>query len=155
MLLCFLFRLLFFSDWEDGDPRIERAFMDGSNRTRIKTSGLKFPNGLAIDFSAQRLYWCDAGTDKIGSMFFDGSSPKIVFRSVVHAFGLGLYKDTLYWSDWKKKGIFKGFKNGTKKMVLKQDTQYLYGVRVFAKETQPGNACYEQQQQQPLCVLLP
>ena len=113
--------------------------MDGSNRIRIKTSGLKYPNGLAIDFTTQRLYWCDAGTDKIGSMLFDGSSPQIHFRPL-HPFSLTVYKDALYWSDWNKKdlGIFKGSKNGRKKVALKQAKEYLYGVKVFAKENQPG-----------------
>lgn len=135
-----LIRLLFWSDWEDNDPRLERALMDGSNRQRIKTSGLKFPNGLAIDFKGQRLFWCDAGTDKIGSLRFDGTSQEIHFRlGDAHPFDLGLYEDTLFWSDWKKKGISKGFKNGTNKMVLKQDTEVLYGVKVFAKENQLGD----------------
>ena len=138
---------MFWSDWEQGDPRIERAFLDGSNRTRIKTTGLKYPNGLAVDFTGQRLYWCDAGTDKIGSVLFDGASPRIHFslRSGAHPFGLSLFNDMLYWSDWKKKGIFKGSKNGRSTNVLKSDTEYVYGVRVFAKENQPGNICLKDQ----------
>lgn len=111
--------------------------MDGSNRIRIKTSDLKFPNGLAIDFSSQLLYWCDGGTDKIGSMSFNGSSHEIHFRSL-HPFAVSVFKNALYWSDWTKKAIFKAPLNG-KKMVLKQDKEVHYGVRVFSEENQPGN----------------
>ena len=133
-----IFRLLFWSDWEDGDPRIEQVLMNGSNRTRIKTAGLKYPNGLAIDFSAQRLYWCDGGTDEIGSMSLKGDAQLIHFRSP-HPFAVSVFKDALYWSDWTKKAIFKAPLNG-KKMVLKQDKEVHYGVRVYAEENQPGNS---------------
>ena len=136
---------MFWSDWEDVDPRIERAALDGSNRIRIKTStessGLKYPNGLAIDLTTQRLYWCDAGTDEIGSMRFDGSSFRNHYRPL-HPFSLTVYKDELYWSDWNKKAIFKGSKNVKTKVVLKQAREHLYGVKVFAKENQPGKACW-------------
>lgn len=135
--------MLFWTDWEDGNPRIERAAMDGSNRTRIKPPGLRYPNGLAIDFSAQRLYWCDAGSDKVGSMFFDGTSQQINSQSrQMHAFGLALYRDLLFWSDWSKNTIFKAFKNGTNKVVLKRENKNPFGVRIFAKENQPGKKCF-------------
>ena len=133
-----LIRLLFWTDWEDNKARIERALMDGTSRTRIKTSNLRHPNGLAIDFTTNRLYWCDAATDQIGSMLFDGSSSRILYNSLSHPFGVVIHKDKLYWTDWKKTSIFQGSKNGGRKTVLKKESEYLYGVRIFAKENQPG-----------------
>ena len=138
MSLCLPIRLLFWTDWEEKNARIERAFMDGSNRTLIKTTNLRYPNGLAIDFNTSRLYWCDAGTHEIGSMLFDGTSSQIHFQSLPHPFGLVVFYDTIYWTDWKKKSILQAPKNGGRKTVLKEESEYLYGVRIFAKENQPG-----------------
>ena len=141
LFLPFLFlpdSLLFWSDWDDKDQRIERAFMDGSNRTRLKSSNLKYPNGLAIDFNTSRLYWCDAGTDQIGSMLFDGTSAQIHYEHLSHPFGLVVYNDDIYWTDWQKESIYRGSKYIKKKTVLRKESEYLYGVRVFTKENQPG-----------------
>ena len=116
--------------------------MDGSNRSRIKTTNLKHPNGLAIDFNTNRLFWCDASTDQIGSMLFDGTSLRILYRSLSHPFALVVYNDKLFWTDWKKNSVFQGSIYGGRKTVLKKDSEYLYGVRVFAKENQPGIVCF-------------
>ena len=141
-LLGFIFflpwSLLFWTDWDKNDPRIERALMDGSNRTSLKSSGLKYPNGLAIDFSSNRLYWCDAGQDNIGSMSFDGASIKVHYANLPHPFGLVIYKDKIFWTDWQTESIYRGSKSRRRKTVMKKDTENLYGVRVFAKENQPG-----------------
>lgn len=48
--------LLFFADWGHA-ARIERSFLDGSERKVIVNSDLGFPTGLAIDFEARKLYW--------------------------------------------------------------------------------------------------
>ncbi|XP_068751456.1 low-density lipoprotein receptor-related protein 1-like isoform X2 [Montipora capricornis] len=139
-----LLGLLFWSDWDNAYPRIERALMDGSNRTQIKTSDLKYPNGLALDLAAQRLYWCDGGKDKIGSMLFDGTAEEIHFYvEKMHPFGLSLFNNTLFWSDWKQKGILKGSKNaknGTYEILRNQEEGHLFGLKVFAKENQPGSS---------------
>ena len=117
--------------------------MDGSNRTQIKTSDLKYPNGLTIDFTTQRLYWCDAKTDVIGSMYFDGTAQQVhLLLSSMHTFGLSLYNGTLFWSDWNTKSIFKGSTNGSFQELLKPRKDNVYDVRVFSKENQPGNKSF-------------
>ena len=62
-------RLLFWTDWDSRGPRIERATMSGRNRQAIfKVDQIKnggWPNGLTLDYIAQRIYWIDARYDKI------------------------------------------------------------------------------------------
>ena len=74
-------------------------------------------------------------------MNFDGTSSQVLYRSLSHPFGLDVYHDKLYWTDWKKTSIFRGSKHGGRKTVtvLKKQSEYLYGVRIFSKEHQAGS----------------
>ena len=44
---------MFWTDWGDL-AKIERAGMDGSQRTTIVSTELKYPNGIAIDNVTER-----------------------------------------------------------------------------------------------------
>ena len=72
--ICFVYRiqkyvvvfchsLMFWTDWENKNPRIERATMSGHDRRVIvditELHG-GWPNGLTIDYPEHRLYWIDA-----------------------------------------------------------------------------------------------
>lgn len=65
-------RLLFWTDWGQF-PRIESSGMDGSNRKVIVSTKLYWPNGLALDRPAKRLYFADARLDYIDYCNYDGS----------------------------------------------------------------------------------
>lgn len=59
--------LLFWSDWDRANPKIERANMDGSDRrTDFITTGLQLPNSLTVNFEMEELCWADAGVHRIG-----------------------------------------------------------------------------------------
>ena len=60
----FYCRVLYWSDWGTR-PFIRRMGMDGSAITDIVTTGLYWPNGLALDFYSERIWWCDAQLDRI------------------------------------------------------------------------------------------
>ena len=62
---------MYWSDWGTV-PKIERAGMDGSQRSPLITQNLTWPNGLAIDHEAERLYWADGGTKAIEYAALDG-----------------------------------------------------------------------------------
>lgn len=66
--------------------RIERAFMDGSNRKRLVYQGLSTPSGLTVDKST-KLYWTDADLSSISFINLDGSGRKTLLCKCVH-FGL-------------------------------------------------------------------
>ena len=69
-------RLMYWTDW-GANPKIERAGMDASDRLVIISSNLTWPNGLAIDYETQRLYWADAGTKVIEFGNFDGTDRQV------------------------------------------------------------------------------
>lgn len=71
----FLFhRYMFFSDWEaaNGQPGLERAFMDGTNRYGIIGSKLGWPAGITLDIESKRIYWVDSRYDYIETATYDG-----------------------------------------------------------------------------------
>lgn len=58
-------RLMFWTDWEESNPRIERCSLGGEERIynlfRVsQVQGGGWPNGLTIDYVAERVYWIDA-----------------------------------------------------------------------------------------------
>ena len=69
-------RYMYWTDW-GASPKIERAGMDASGRQVIISSNLTWPNGLAIDYGSQRLYWADAGMKTIEFSGLDGSKRKV------------------------------------------------------------------------------
>ena len=125
MSVSIFLRYLFWTDWGD-KPKIERSEMDGSNRRVIIRRNIHWPNGLTIDYSAQKIYWTDANLFCIDKANYDGTNRESVFRSprqclLGHPFALTLYENKIYWTDWKIKGIFSTNKNdGLRCPVIKE-----------------------------------
>ena len=57
--------MMYWTDWGT-TPKIARGRLDNNyNVDTIVTGQLKWPNGLVIDAASQKLFWADAGMDKI------------------------------------------------------------------------------------------
>lgn len=97
--------------WGNGgsSPKIEQANMDGSARITLVGSGLLWVNALTLDYQKRLLYWCDAYLDKIERVDLQGNNRVIIldYLSLYHPFGLALFGDTLYWSDWNNGNVYK------------------------------------------------
>lgn len=95
--------------WTDvgSNAKIEQSAMDGSSRRSIVSGNLGLPNGLTIDQTTNLLYWADAKLDKIEVSDLNGGNRRVVFSSTtdIHPFGLILYQQTLYWTDWNTNSI--------------------------------------------------
>ena len=73
----------------------------------IVNTSIHWPNGLAIDYKAQRIYWADAKLDKIEVMKYDGTGRKIILgKDIPHVFGFSICGDNIYWSDWLKRTVY-------------------------------------------------
>lgn len=91
---------LYWTDWGK-IAKIEMSNYDGSNRQVIVNSALKWPNAIAVDDKASIIYWADAGTNRIEKANLDGSNRRILHADIrAHYFGLTLYMNTLYYTDW-------------------------------------------------------
>lgn len=103
-------RFMYWTDW-GLDERIEKANMDGANRTIVIRSGLYYPSGLALDITKNWLYWVDWHYDKLEVYEFPSKTRREIISSHSETFlsyplGLALYGDQLYWADRNWKGIY-------------------------------------------------
>ena len=74
---------MYWTDW--GNPaKIERASMDGQNRMVLHNTLLTWPNGITIDYSAQKLYWVDAFLDKLSILVLMALGDRLVIRKLMH-----------------------------------------------------------------------
>lgn len=70
--------------------------------------------GITIDHIAERIYWVDARRDYVGSSDLHGHRfSKIISDSelVSHPFAITVFKDNMYWDDWKQNAIFSADKD--------------------------------------------
>uniref|UniRef100_T1K526 EGF-like domain-containing protein n=2 Tax=Tetranychus urticae TaxID=32264 RepID=T1K526_TETUR len=135
--------LLFWTDWGD-KAKIERSSMDGKHRRiLVKNEELRWPNGLAVDFAARRVYWTDGKLKYISSVDYNGGNKKMFQTNIAQAFGLTLEKDLLYLTDWTNMGISSCNKVSEKcKMLIpsnKHQANYGYpsGIKVYSPLLQP------------------
>ncbi|XP_022803617.1 sushi, von Willebrand factor type A, EGF and pentraxin domain-containing protein 1-like isoform X3 [Stylophora pistillata] len=124
--------MMYWTDW-GAAPKVEKAAMDGSVRRSIVTGNLAWPNGLTLDQTTNRLYWADAKLDTIEMSDLDGGNRQIVLSSSagIHPYGLTIYQDILYWTDWNNRSISSyNATSGEADMVI-PDLQQPMDIHVF------------------------
>ncbi|XP_078605134.1 vitellogenin receptor-like isoform X4 [Branchiostoma floridae x Branchiostoma japonicum] len=97
-------RTLYWSEW-GAEPKIERADMDSGNRKLIVATGLIWPNALVVDDILKRLYFADARLDKIEYCDYEGKNRVTLPTTVKHPFGLAMFEDLMYWTDWHREAV--------------------------------------------------
>lgn len=113
MYCVFICRYMYYSDW-GSESRIERAGMDGNDRTILHNTNLVWPNGITLDYVKQKVYWVDASLNTIECSNVDGSGRILLQRiddSLFHPFALTLEKEFLFWTDWSRVGVFSTHKD--------------------------------------------
>ncbi|XP_035672639.1 fibropellin-1-like [Branchiostoma floridae] len=142
---------MYWTDW--GNPsKIERARMDGTQRSVIINIGQgHWPNGLALDAAANRLYWCHGGTGAIWTSGVTGSNPsptQLFTQSAgdvnAHLFGIAVDETHLYWTAWNIPGVHRISKSLTGYVRLNlPHFQKLYDIHVRTDSNTPSqpNAC--------------
>lgn len=91
--------------------------MDASNRQTLHSTGLSQPNGITIDYAAQKIYWTDRGLSRIESSYYDGSGRSILLSAsrgdaVVDPFSITIERRVVYWSDMTLNAVFATNKEG-------------------------------------------
>ncbi|XP_055389862.1 putative vitellogenin receptor isoform X2 [Condylostylus longicornis] len=129
---------MFWTDWGE-KPMIATAEMDGSNVKQLITTKIQWPNCITIDYPAKRLYWVEAKLGIIENSKLDGTDRKTVLSGIVkHPYGIALFEDSLYWSDWSTETINVCNKlNGKNHEVIFKDSKPMYAVHVYHSSIQP------------------
>jgi len=136
--------LLFWTDWDNSAPRIESASMSGEERKtiiRIDESDGGWPNGLTLDYVNERIYWIDARSHSISTVYYDGSDHHEILRShqfVTHPFAISLFGNYIYWTDWRSKSVIRANKwNGTDIKVVQQASSQPFDIKIYHPSRQP------------------
>ncbi|XP_064182725.1 low-density lipoprotein receptor-related protein 1B-like isoform X2 [Anguilla rostrata] len=140
---------MYWTDWEEDEVndsigRIERAWMDGSNRQIFVTSSMLWPNGLALDHRTNTMYWCDAYYDHIEKVFLNGTNRMVVYngKELNHPFGIAYYQNRIFWTDYMNASVFQLDLSTGNVTLMRSEKPPLFGLRVYDARGQQGdNAC--------------
>lgn len=95
-------KLLFVTEYGE-DPKIICMSQDGSNAETIVSykQNLTSPNGIFVDELTDRIFWADAISGTIASANLDGSDHRVVVKDFHHPFGIVVFENRVYWTDWQ------------------------------------------------------
>nr|XP_027196293.1 sortilin-related receptor-like [Dermatophagoides pteronyssinus] len=150
---------LFITDWSLTSAII-RSDLDGENvRVLFNSNVVKWPNGIAVDHSAKRIYWVDAKHDYIASSLYDGTDFKYLVRGehAPHPFALGVFKDMVFYDDWVlHKLILVSKHNSTVRKTILEGVSSAMDLKIvtsqFSNET---NVCNLNGTCSHLCIATP
>lgn len=73
----FFLRKLFWTD-VGAQPVVESGSLEGESRVIIASTNLVAPSGLTIDFTEDRLFWCDQRRGVVETASLDGSHRQVL-----------------------------------------------------------------------------
>ncbi|XP_062605179.1 low-density lipoprotein receptor-related protein 6-like, partial [Saccostrea cucullata] len=128
--------LMFFSD-NDINPRIEKASMNGENRTVIVHTSIIQILALSVDTANDLLYWADHGRQTVEVSHYDGSNRRVLRRNnQVSLTGIHYHQNILHAASASSDQIF-GFDatSGSVLYKLKMAFAQPFAVHVYDAET--------------------
>ncbi|KAK9892226.1 hypothetical protein WA026_019028 [Henosepilachna vigintioctopunctata] len=139
---------LFWTDWDNSSPRIERCSLAGLDRklvinvNQINNGG--WPNGLTLDYDLRRIYWVDAKSDSIHTTDYDGRNHHEVLKNhemLAHPFAISLFENYVYWTDWRTNSIVRANKwNGGNVSVIQRTLTQPFDIQIMHPSRQPVDA---------------
>lgn len=131
---------LYWTEWGNHSG-IYRSEMDGSNLSLL-IDKILWPNNLAMDELANRLYWCDGQEGKIEYFDFETKFRHMVYHDAKRQpYSLFVFEENLYWSDWFAFELISINKiSGHNMTVLAQNSNNrIYGVTVAHSSMQKSS----------------
>lgn len=111
---------LFWTDWSYSSIKIGRANLDGSSARTLVKNDVVWPLGIALDFEANRLYWCDPKTSIIETIRIDGTDRRRVYalhRSQYKPYRLDVWEDNLFVSTFPNHQVIRLDKFGNNRVL--------------------------------------
>ena len=108
MFFLFLRRILFWTIFGNR-PSIIRGRMDGTFVERILELPNGEPNGIAIDYDSDTLYWLNFKSHTLESSDMSGNQHRTISGgiSTFHGFHLLIRDRIMYWSEWYMNKLYK------------------------------------------------
>ncbi|XP_056636916.1 low-density lipoprotein receptor-related protein 1 isoform X1 [Diorhabda sublineata] len=133
---------LFWTDWDNQLPRIERCSLAGLDRMIVvKISNNGWPNGLTLDYTIRRIYWIDARSDSIHTSNYDGGDLHEVMRNhemLSHPFAITVFENYVYWTDWRTNSVVRANKfTGGDVRVIQRTLSQPFDVKILHPSRQP------------------
>ncbi|XP_068606389.1 low density lipoprotein receptor a [Brachionichthys hirsutus] len=98
---------VYWTDW--GNPaKIEKAGLNGGDRTALVTDGIVWPNGITLDLLNQRLYWVDSKLHTLSSVDVHGGGRRTLIvdeHKLAHPLGLAVFEEKVFWTDVSNSAI--------------------------------------------------
>ncbi|XP_063907725.1 sortilin-related receptor-like isoform X2 [Zophobas morio] len=137
---------MFWTDWSVENPSVNRADLDGTNIKKLfGEAHVRWPNGITVDYAADKIYWVDAGKDYIATSNINGDHFKhLIFEGndVGHPFGIAVFKNKMYWTEWRNNAIFSADKDGQGGHEILARLRLELDLKVYADGIRTGtNSC--------------
>ncbi|CAG0912851.1 unnamed protein product [Notodromas monacha] len=128
---------IFWADTKIG--AISRGFLNGSGVEQIVQVGVKYLEGMAVDWISRNIYWADLGSHRIEMAQLDGKSRKVLIWKDIESprsLAVNPLHGYLYWSEWSehKPRIERTTLDGTKRTTLIDDVGRSNGLTISYDE---------------------
>ena len=149
---------IFWTEW-GSKAGVYKAGMDGSNKVHLVKTGVVWPNGLALDSVANRLYWTEAKEGKLEFLDLTTNQRHVVIQDkVFHPFSLDVFEEWMYWSDWTTYSLERShkFSGHNRTTLIKEISEHIMGVHIYhpLKHKSSYNPCWYHTCSH-MCVLSP
>ncbi len=119
--------------WTDIEEKtISRSYLNGSSSEVIAEFGLDFPDGMAVDWSAQNIYWTDMSLGRIEVARTDGHSRRvIVWRDLSRPSSIAVDPEggRIFWSSWGEIPLIESaFLDGSNRDIFRSDVGRANGL---------------------------
>ncbi|GBM98971.1 Low-density lipoprotein receptor-related protein 1 [Araneus ventricosus] len=160
--------LMFFTVWGfHSSPALERAQLDGSDRTKLVSEKIVKPNGIAVDIPTESVYWIDFYLGTIETIKYDGTGRRTLLRNKQmkslnfisnNLIRISTFEDYMYVTNVDGSNILAIPKhNVTSSKSIKSNKTHPYSIRVYHRQKQPdvNHSCtVENGQCEQICIPL-
>ncbi|XP_011664249.2 low-density lipoprotein receptor-related protein 1 isoform X2 [Strongylocentrotus purpuratus] len=138
--------------WTDWGLRayIGRMGMDGTNPIEIHNENIAWPNGITVDYTADRIYWTDAHLDHISFADLEGNNIHELANDdsvhrIAHPFSIAVFDEWVYWTEWNIKKVYRAHKlTGLSEMELVTTIHRPFDINIYhslKQDTTLQNPC--------------
>ncbi|XP_077556086.1 LDL receptor protein 1 isoform X2 [Haemaphysalis longicornis] len=131
---------MFVTEWGSAAPVLERAHLDGTQRTKLVEQKIVYPFGIAVDLPREEVYWVDTYLDMVERISYDGSRRTTVFRGAPmrNLYGITVFENYLYVTSWHSNSVVAVHKyNQSDIRTVKANLTRPFSIHVYHRQRKP------------------